>query len=218
MAKISKKVVVLVGVVFCVMFLMGTTSDKKTPSDKQEENRYRDARVLVEAFVVEVELDALYDAGVGLVGQKPNSVSMEKILRCLRDKDKAKVTAGAKVAARNNEKGQMSSRRKIHHEKSVSKSKESGDVAVLKTFVPYSISIEFVVLPKVSPDSKIKLEFAFEQERIEVASENDRPPDFIGRDWTAIVSLEAGKPSIVGAIQNEETAVFLVICADIEKE
>jgi len=38
----------------------------------------------------------------------------------------------------------------------------------------------------------------------------------VNRQWSGAAHLEAGEPVIVGATQNEETAVFLVLCADIK--
>ena len=219
MNKFSRSVVILAGVLFCALFLAGISParTKKTETEGQVENPYQDSRILVEAFVVEVKLDALYKSGVSPVGQRPNSVSMEKILQCLRDKDKAKVTAGAKVAVRNNEAGQMGSTRKIYVEQSVSKGEKSGDVVVAKRFVPYESRTSFEACAGISSDSSIRLEFVFNQEAMEIASEKkDRPPNFIDRDWQSIVTLEVGKPSIVGATQNDETVVFLIICANIE--
>ena len=220
MNKFSRNIVVLTGVVFCAVFLAGISlaETKRMAAQEQVENPYKDSRVLVEAFVVEVKLDALYKSGISPVGQRPNSVSMEKILQCLRDKDKAKVAAGAKVAVRNYEEGQMRSTRKVYIEQGVSKGKKSDDVAVVKKFVPYETCTSFVACANVSPDSSIRLEFMFNQETPEVVSENDRPPNFMTRNWRSIVSLEAGKPSIAGATQNDETAVFLIIVADIENK
>lgn len=47
---------------------------------------------------------------------------------------------------------------------------------------------------------------------------NDMPPTIITRQWSGTVSLEAGKPSIAGATQGEQKAVFLILCADIKSE
>jgi len=37
------------------------------------------------------------------------------------------------------------------------------------------------------------------------------------KDWSCRVSLEPGKPTLVGATQDDETAVFLVVTPNIMK-
>lgn len=221
-AKISRNIVILAGVMFCALFLAGDSigpiAEAQTKQAEQIEDPFKNSRVLVEAFVVEVGLDALYKLDVSPIGQKPNSVSIKNIFQCLKDKDKAKVTAGAKVAVRNNEEGQMKSTGKIYVEQSVSKGEKCDDVAVARKFVGYGISTSFEAHAYVISDSSIRVEFGFNQEIPEVTSRNDVPPNYINRSWASVVSLEAGKPSIVGATQNDETAVFLIIVADIENK
>jgi len=221
MAKISKNIVILAVIVLCTTLLVAASDVEtaKTVTEKEVKNPYENSRVLIEAFVVEVKLDALYKAGVGPVGQRPNSVSMEKILKCLRDEDKAKVTAGAKIAVKNRENGRMSSNQSKHVEREIIQSQKDTEASVpKKVFDRYEINTTFGVNARVHPDSDIYLEFTFGQRTVGSVSMSGVPLDTINMDWASSVFLQAGKPSIVGATQNDHTVVFLVIAADIENK
>jgi len=224
MAKASKYIVVLIGVVCCALFLAGHSAgpnaQAQTKQPEKIEDPHEDATVLAEAFVVEVKLSALYELGVSPIGQTPNSVSMAEILKCLQDPDIAQVTAGAKVAVSHKRRGQMSSTetRYVQREEIIQSS--SGDKAPLSTkrFESYDIGTQFEAEASITPDGKISVYFEFTQSTMDLFLKKDGPPNLMTRQWESAVCLEAGKPSLVGATQNEETAAFLIICADIKSQ
>jgi len=223
MGKISRNIVFLAAVVLCTTLLVGVCDAEtaKTATEKEVKNPYENSRILIEAFVVEVKLDALYKAGVGPVGQRPNSVSMEKILQCLRDENKAKVTAGAKVAVKNSQDGGMRSSENRYIEREAMRREKDVNQPVpipAKIFDSYEISTQFSALAYVGPEKDITVEFTFDQSTVDAASKSDRPPMRINRQWKSEVCLEAGKPGIAGATQDGQTVVFLIIAADIENK
>ena len=219
MAKISKKIMLLAAVLFCAVFLadISAAPNKKTSPqiEKQVENPHENSRILVEAFVVEVSLDTLYKSGVSPIGQKPNSVSIKNILYCLKDKENGKVTAGAKVAVKNREEGKTETREKTY----VKREQQvviHGKPTTRRTRDNYTSGIDFSIRAIVKSENKIVVSFKFNQSGL-VFLKNDAVPNTFDRQWENTVSLEAGKPTIVGAIQNEDTAVFLILVADIYK-
>ncbi|HUW20899.1 MAG TPA: hypothetical protein VMW16_16485 [Sedimentisphaerales bacterium] len=230
MAKSSKNIAILAGVASCVVFLasISTVSMAKPrfqenggqQAAEQVKDPYEGARILLEAFVVEVELEALYKAGVSPIGQKPNSASIENILQCLKDKDRAKVTTGAKVAVTQRESGVIQVQEQVYMERQRPvRGARDGEAEVQKTFDCYNVNRQFDADVVVNPQGRIRVRFRFTQNTLgKASSEKDRPPDTIARNWSGTVSLEAGRPSIVGATQNQEAVVFLILCADIEKE
>jgi len=222
MAKISRNIVILICVMSCVLFLaghlVGPTAEAQAKKAEQVEDPYKNSTVLVEAFVVEVKLSALYDLGVSPIGQKPNSVSIENILKCLRDKESAQVSTGAKVVIQHKQSGSAESKETIYKERQAP-IKVGSDRVVSRSYQSYNISSSFSALVNILPDSRIFVGFDFNQFGVEkVASMNDMPPTTITREWSGTVSLEAGKPSIAGATQGEQKAVFLILCADIKSE
>ena len=221
MTRTSKTIVILVGAAFCGLLLVrnsaGPTAEARAKESIQAEDLYRDSRVLVEAFVVEVKLSALYDLGVSPIGQKPNSVSAGNILKCLQDDDWAQVTAGAKVALGQQERGSVKATETIYLERQRPVPASKGRTgAVSRSFESCSIGKAFDAHATIRPDGRIFVAFTFSQNTLDrVGLESDAPPATIKRDFSGSVCLEAGEPSIVGAIQNEQVAAFLIILADI---
>ena len=87
MAKISKSILVLFVVLICIVLLAGHSTRPTVAAQPQQAPKakepHKNTCVLVEAFVVEVELPELYEQGVSPIGQKPNSVSVNNILKCI---------------------------------------------------------------------------------------------------------------------------------------
>lgn len=224
MAKISRNIVILICVMSCVLYLaghpVGPTAEAQAKKAEQVEDPYKNSTVLVEAFVVEVKLSALYDLGVSPIGQKPNSVSIENILKCLQDEDSAQVSTGAKVVVQQKQSGSAESKETIYKEQQRPiKTREGRNMPVSRTFQSYDISRSFDTLVNILPDSKIFVSFNFEQFAVEkVSSKNDVQPTTVKREWSGTVCLEAGKPSIAGSTQDEQKVVFLILCADIKSE
>jgi len=222
MAKISRNIVILICVMSCVLFLaghlVGPTAEAQAKKAEQVEDPYKNSTVLVEAFVVEVKLSALYDLGVSPIGQKPNSVSIENILKCLQDEDSAGVSTGAKVVLQQKQSASAESKETIYRERQAP-IKVGSNRVVSRSYQSYNISSSFRASVNILPDSRIFVSFDFNQFGVEkVASMNDMPPTTITREWSGTVCLEAGKPSIAGATQGEQKAVFLILCADIKSE
>lgn len=222
MAKISRNIVILICVMSCVLFLaghlVGPTAEAQAKKAEQVEDPYKNSTVLVEAFVVEVKLSALYDLGVSPIGQKPNSVSIENILKCLQYEDSAGVSTGAKVVLQQKQSASAESKETIYrgHEAPI---KVGSNRVVSRSYQSYNISSSFRASVDILPDSRIFVSFDFNQFGVEkIASMNDVPPTTITREWSGTVCLEAGKPSIAGATQGEQKAVFLILCADIKSE
>ena len=185
---------------------------------EQVKDKYEDSRVLVEAFVVEVKLEALYASGVNQIGQEPNSVSIERIQQCLKDQDGGKVTTGAKAAARQGREASMEVTETIYveREKPVRK-RPGGEVEIQKVFDSYKASKQLNVEVSVGADGRIRTEFVFQQYTLgKTPDDKARTPDKITRNWSGQVTLEADKPSIVGAEQDEQKAIFLILCAHID--
>ncbi len=222
MAKISRNIVILICVMSCVLFLaghlVGPTAEAQAKKAEQIEDPYKNSTVLVEAFVVDVKLSALYDLGVSPIGQKPNSVSIENILKCLQDEDSAGISTGAKVVLQQKQSASAESKETIYRERQAP-IKVGSNRVVSRSYHSYNISSSFRASVNILPDSRIFVSFDFNQFSVEkVASMNDMPPTIITREWSGTVCLEAGKPSIAGATQGEQKAVFLILCADIKSE
>ncbi|OHB63660.1 MAG: hypothetical protein A2168_05405 [Planctomycetes bacterium RBG_13_50_24] len=220
MAKISKSFVVLVAATLCLMLLASRsiepTAKAQAKQAEKTEDPHRDTCVLVEAFVVEVDISELYKQGVSPIGQKPDSVSVENILKCLDAKDIAQVTTGVKVATLSGLSGDAKITETIHTERPVAVP-NGRKVSDNIRYVNYDIGKTFKATASVLTSDEILVRFDFSESTYRnITSSDETPPNTVNREWSGAVNLHAGRPAIAGATQNEETAVFLVLCADIK--
>lgn len=211
----------------CVLLLPGrpTGPNAKAQAEQPDKvkNPYETSSVLIEAFVVEVRLSALYDLGVSPIGQKPHAVSVHDILKCLQDENKARVTAGAKLTACRGDQGNAKSTEGVHVERQALEQTASEPPRVVRPPVrprggtSWQIGTEFSASAFVQSDGRIHVSYQFSQNTLrDMPPSENEPVDAISRNWASQLYLNAGEPQIVGAIQNEEKAVFLIISADIQ--
>ena len=220
MAKISKNILVLVAATLCIILLASRsiepTAEAQAKQTGKAQDPHQDVCVLVEAFVVEVDLSGLYKQGVNPIGQKPDSVSVENILKCLDARDIAQVTTGVKVAILSGQRGEAKITETIHVERQVAV--PSGrKVSAAARYTNHDMDKMFRATTSVRPGGEILVSFDFSESRYrKITSTDETRPNTVNRGWSGTVNLYAGRPAIAGATQDEETAVFLVLCADIK--
>jgi hypothetical protein len=216
MAKIPKSIVVLVAAALCMVLLVGRsagpTAEAQARQAEQTDNQQQSVCVLVEAFVVEVNLSQLYEQGVSPIGQKPNSVSVENILKCLNTKDIAQVTTGVKVTVNSGQHGEA----KINETTYIERQLSGRNIPPNVRYASLDTGKTLGATASVSPSGEIYVSFSFKESTCRnSAAAEELPPNTISREWSGAVRLYAGRPAIAGAAQNEETAVFLIISAGI---
>jgi len=220
MSKISKSIVVLITATLCMILLTGRsiepTAEAQVKQATKANEQPQDVCVLVEAFVVEVDLSELYKQGVSPIGQKPDSVSVDNILKCLDAKDMAQVKTGVKVAFPSGHHGEAKITETIYKKQQVAV--PSGrNVSSSVRYANYDIGKAFTATASVRPGDEILVSFDFSESTYRnITSTDETPPNIVNRQWSGAVNLHAGRPAIAGATQNEETGVFLILCADIK--
>ena len=220
MARISKSILVLTVAVCSALLLcvciIESIAEAQPRQARRIEQPQQEIGVLVEAFVVEVRLSALYDLGVSPIGRKPNSVSVANILECLGGEDLAEVSTGAKVALQANSSGSTKVTETIYVERP-SPPAGGGNPrrpVTAKSYVGYDVGWTFAGTASVRPSGRILVQFDFSQSTYKnIDSDRQMPPDTAKRDFSGAAYLDTGEPAIVGAAQDEETAVFLILCA-----
>jgi hypothetical protein len=216
MAKISKSIVVLIIATLFIILPAGHSAGPAVIAQAQQapkaEEPHKNACVLVEAFVVEVKVSELYEQGVSSIGQKPNAVSIENILKCLDASDIAQVTTGIKVAVPSGHHGNAKIRETIRKIPDPNGRRGPGPVR----YTNYEIGKTFGATASVLPGGEILLSFDFSESTYRnIPSTDETPTNPVNREWSGTVNLNAGQPAIAGATQNEETVVFLILCADM---
>ncbi len=223
MAKISGSIAALAVAALCIVLLVGYATGPAAETPSRQAGKAEEASpgtcVLVEAFVVEVRLSSLYELGVSPLGKKPNSVSVDNLLNCLDGKNVGQVTSGVKVSlpSKVGGKAKITETAYIERQTLVPAGRRTDNPVVSKSYQSYDIGSQFDTIASVGADGGILVDFQFSQSTCRnVPSSDEAPANTVNRQWSGTAYLKAGEPAIVGATQNEETAAFLVLCADIK--
>jgi hypothetical protein len=175
----------------------------KPPTDT-----YKDSVILLEAFMVECRLDTLYSLDVPQISQGTDPISAEHILKCLKSTDAAAVKAGAKLAlAHENRAGTESTTRKaLHIDPTNHQKTEYIDVGT-----------SFTAIAEIRKDkvfAELELQYS---DAVKADPKADAIPEIVERNWNSSICLNIGKPTLVGAIQDEDTGWFLIVTANIKQ-
>lgn len=207
---------VIVGLVF--LFVSGlafgaSRQNCDASAHDREVDAYADVSVLVEAFVVEVDLDALKEAGVSVVGQSPESLSTLKILWCLRDEEMGAVISGAKVCVKNRERGEVSNDETIY----TKKERKTPDGKIRETtYVPHKSGRSFSAQLYVKSDEVIMVEYNYSEIWYDDEEDKMGPANTFKFRLSGTLTVQSGKPLVAGAVQNDDSVKFLIICATVQ--
>jgi hypothetical protein len=164
--------------------------------------------MLVEAFVVEVNLPALARQGVSPIGRQPHAVTVANILKCLDD-GQARVHGGSKVATRAQFGAEVDAKKTIYVRKT----------APQASYNPYDSGASLRVTIDSAREGAVACKYSFSAARFaEKRPDLDVPPATEHWEWSGVVTLRFGEPQIAGGTQNGETAVFLLLVANEQGE
>lgn len=203
---------VVVGLVF--LFVSGLAFGAS--SQDSEADAYVNVSVLVEAFVVAVDLDALKEAGVSVVGQAPESLSVLKILWCLRDEEMGAVVSGAKVCVRNGNEGEVQESETVYVKREI-KSKDGRSTST--RYNSYEAGKSFNVHAYLKSDETIRVEYNYSETGFDIDDdEKDEtgPPATFKFQLKGTLTVQSGKPLVAGAVQDDDSVKFLVVCATVQ--
>ncbi len=182
---------------------------KETPP----QDPYADAQILVEAFVVEVTTAGLKDLGVSPLGQTPDGISIAKLTDCLMKDKGAKVVSGAKVTAKQGNKGEAKEQKTIYM-----KEKWRDDFR----FMNYSLEKSFAAITSIVSDYNVSVVYSYLESGPQIDPNYDpnkpAPLNKYSYNWNGQFNLQSNKPQIAAAVQNRDNVVFLVLTATIQKD
>jgi hypothetical protein len=207
----TKSVAIVAGVLLCTLSLLGSRANvPPRPRTGLAVPPGGAGAVLVEAFVVEVNLPALAKLEVSPIGQEPHAVAVDHILRCL-DTGQARVLGGSKAAS------QADARTEIQEKKTTYLRFEKG--ASETSYNAYQLGTTFSLGVIPLSDTTVSVQFRYSYTRLtRDAQTPNAPPNTDGWEWSSAAVLEMGKPQIVAANQDAEKAVFLLLTAHIPGE
>jgi hypothetical protein len=163
---------------------------------------------MLEAIMVQARLSALYSADVPVISQCCNSISAEQILKVLKTTDTAQVTAGAKLTFThsNDAKAESTTHRPIYIGTPDEKKLEIVEVGT-----------SFNASAEIRSEEKISATLEFNHTAIEVSDGKDEIGTIVEKSWFTHVYLKPGKPTLVGATQDNKIATFLIMTANIKE-
>jgi len=202
----TKGIVIVACVSFCTLTLLGGRPNVPPRPASGADSSAEAGAVLVEAFVVEVNLPALAEQGVSPIGRAPHAVSVADLLECL-DRGQAQVIGGAKAASGSRE------ATSVRTEETVYVIRQTGTPG-RTTRTPYQSGSVFSVTVGSISEAMVTVRFDLTYDRFtEKAQSSDVPPDTESWDWSGSAFLDPGVPQIAAATQDSETAVFLLLTA-----
>jgi hypothetical protein len=170
------------------------------------------ATVLIELFVVEVDLPALAELGVSPIGQEPHAVSVAAILKCL-DAGRARVVAGAKASSQ----GEKST--SVQTKKTVRVTREASSTDRVPRSDSYQASEQLSIMTSVYSAATVRVDFHFScNAPTGNPATADALPNLVNWEWSGGIILEMGQAEIAAATQDGDEAVFLLVTAHIERQ
>lgn len=172
------------------------------------EDPHKNSVILLEAFMVEVSLSALASLGVPAISQGDDFVTADHIIKLMKTTDAAAITAGAKLALAqaNKAKTESTTRKGLHMDPPNNTKTQYIDVGT-----------SFTAIAEIRKE-KVFAELEFQYSDIVKADKNaDAIPQITERNWGSTVCLNPGQPAIVGATQDENSAAFLIVTANIKQ-
>ncbi|MBN2130157.1 MAG: hypothetical protein JW741_11705 [Sedimentisphaerales bacterium] len=208
--------ILLLGGAFIWAAGAGTPRSRRAAAPDQQADPYEGTTVLVEAFVVEVDLAALYEMDVNPLGREPHCASVEDILGCLRSPAKARVLLGAKaVGIHETGKNQTRQTETVYRTRTRTIGTPGGPQRSVD-YTAYEYGQTLAITPEIRSDRVVALGYDFDYSGVRMDKQDvERPPDSVSWSWNGTVSLESGQPRIAGAMQDEEDATFFILTAHI---
>jgi hypothetical protein len=211
MSRIAKSVLWF-GVVLLATWALPVGADQQEAGTGQNvENPYKGARVLVEALLVEVKLDAMEKAGVGLLSKERPTAA--KILDIIKDKNAGRIQTTEKLAMVNPGRGRMEASGRTN----VPLNQDPN--SAVKSWQQYDIGSNINANLEINPDGRIWLSFKMDLRIIGNDSRADnQPPDVLSYTWDSTVTLRSGTPIIAGGLEGKDKMTYLILRADIEQD
>jgi hypothetical protein len=212
MSKITKGNLVILAVLLALFNLESRADDKQeAEAQTKVENPYDGARVLVEALLVEVNLDALEKAGMGPLSKERPTAS--KILAIIRDKNAGRIQTTEKLAIVNPGEGRMEASGQIK----VPLNREPN--SPVKSWQQYDTGSTVNINLEIHPDGRIWLSFVMALNIIgNDPLPDNQPPEVLRFSWRSTVTLRSGIPIIASGLEGKGKMVYLILRADIEED
>jgi hypothetical protein len=218
---------VLMAMILCIISFAAVSAQDQ-PADKPQPLQEKPSTdsVLVEAYLIEVSNAALAAAGTALLpDDSKKSVSITKLLWCMKDPNGGKVVSMARAFCTTGETAKSSTTKTIYVSRSTTQVPMEGKAIRSVTCQPYDSRNEIEVEPytnemytKGSGSILLQLKFKYEGFTVNEAREQElAPPGKIAYNFESNVMIKPNQPMIVGGMQSGDSSLFLIVRAEIVK-
>jgi len=204
-------------VIFCAV-LMGSVvcaEEKKAAEPEKEKPDYRS--VIVDAWLVKVDPQALENSGVKPLSEKDKeNVSVMNLLWCLNDPNHGEVIASARTRSRMYERAENRCEKTIYV-KSERRARLRGtnDVQESTSYNPFTSDVKFRNSSQISDNKQILINYEFSAVTFILNEDTNSPPDEIKISSNNTTIIPAQKSTIVEQSQIGGDMLFLVMRAEI---
>lgn len=207
--------------VFSLLFaalVIAPTSDVQGRQKATEEELaalLEEKSVRVEAYLVQVENEALNEAGVAVLPQKSaESATVLKLLSCLADPENGRVVSSVRVALKKDEEAATSSE-KVHY---IPRKDETGKTITIDS---YSTGVKLEVLLFDMNDDRIRIRYSYKHDGLDDIPDSQtsqEPPSgrisFVTR---SSLTMPLDKTIVISSSEEAETSIFFILRAEIVK-
>ena len=188
---------------------MTLASQSRSRSAIPPEDPHEGTTLLIKAFVVRVNLQSLYALGASPLDLGDRPVSVADLQTCLKEPSDAQVIAGKRIAVGHRSEIESSQRATVYRDRSTDPTKPH--------FNSYDTSIKFTATASLQSKRRVSVEYAWNHSLfLELEDSPHQPPSTSNRTWSGGIYLDLDTPHIVGSVQNEEIAIFLVMSAHLQ--
>jgi hypothetical protein len=199
------------------MCTVAFAEEKKADEQGKLEKEKPDTRsVVVDAWLIKINPDALAKSGVKLFSEKEKeNVSVMNLLWCLNEPNSGEVMASARIQSYNNESAQCESEKCDYVKREESMALPGGrEVQKARSFTPYTSSTNLKTTLRILDDKKIRLEYTFRANDF-IISDSNSPAGENKVEFVNIINLSDKKAVIAAQSQTRKDMFFLVMKAEI---
>ncbi|MFA5292649.1 MAG: hypothetical protein WC496_06395 [Phycisphaerae bacterium] len=208
-----KKLLILASIL--AMCSVVWAEEKKAAEPEKEKPDYRS--VIVNAWLVKVDADALAKSGVKPLSEKDKeNVSVMNLIWCLGEPNSGSITASAATRAMvKTEVENVFTNETYFGDSTESFVGDSSRPITSRTYRSYGQKVEFWTRSSILGNKQVYVEWSFKSKFIYSKIENKCPPDSSSVDYRNITVVLAQKPVIVAQTQIGNDMFFLVLRAEI---
>jgi hypothetical protein len=193
-----------------------TVSASCVEEPKKEKPDYRS--IIVDAWLVQVSADALYESGVKPFSEKDKeNVSVMNLLWCLGDPNNGKVVVSATTRAMVNDEAKNSFSNTMYLGESTESYPGNNSTPVrTRSYRPYDQKVEFRTYSRILENKQVRVNWSFFSNFFICTKMKDMsPPESRAVNYDNATIVFSQKPVIVAQTQIGNDMLFLVLRAEI---